>query len=179
MFDRIQLLQRLRKIWFGFAVVTPKMVVDTIKVFYNFITGRAACLALLAFTLAMLSFTSFEANTTYRLDKPHQSYSRSYRLSQPSAISKRKVSEKGSRFSDAKADKLVVASATWCQPCKRLYPVIERLADAGYDAKVVYDYDGPGDVTAYPTLLFFLDGKLVDRLVGVQTEAEIKRRLTK
>lgn len=166
MLDYLKLLRTLRRIWFRVAVVTPAMVVDSIKAIYTFVTGRAPCIVL----ILTLITASAPAATVYRLARPKTASS--YHLS-AKAPSKTKLS------TATKADKLIVASATWCQPCKRLYPIIEKLAREGYNAKVVYDYKGPGNVRAYPTLLFFKNGKLVDTLVGVQTEAEIKRRLTK
>lgn len=171
MFDKLKLLRGLHKIWFGFTVVTPQMVVDTIKLFYTFITGKAPCLCLI---MLLLFSARLNAKTSprYRLSKP--SVTRTYRLAPvPRPLKTRQPAKL------SKATSLVVVSATWCQPCKRLYPVIERLAASGYNAKVVYEVPENANVSAYPTLLFYRDGKLVDTLVGVQSEAEIKRRLSK
>lgn len=171
MFDKLKLLRGLRKIWFGFTVVTPQMVVDTCKLFYTFITGRAPCLCLLVLSLCCVSANA-GTSPRYRLSKPR--VTKTYRLApQP------RVQAKAKQSTATKATSLVVVSATWCQPCKRLYPVIERLAASGYNAKVVYEVPENANVSAYPTLLFYRDGKLVETLVGVQTEAAIKRRLTK
>jgi thioredoxin 1 len=192
MFDKLKLLRGLRKIWFGVSVVTPKMVVDTIKLFYTFITGKVPCLFMVA--VGLLVVAPCDAAPRYRLTKPR--VVKSYRLSRPTvasqptrstngsattsrhADSNRKLSEKRTTFSD-KADSLIVVSATWCQPCKRLYPVIAELSKEGYEAKVVYEVPENANVSAYPTLLFYRGGKIVDTLVGVQTKAEIKRRLAK
>ena len=64
--------------------------------------------------------------------------------------------------------------APWCGPCKMVAPIIEELA-AEYEGKVLIgkcDVDENGDVAAefgirnIPTVLFFKDGKLVDKQVG-------------
>lgn len=64
--------------------------------------------------------------------------------------------------------------APWCGPCKVVGPIIDELATE-YDGKVVVgkcDVDESGEVAAeygirnIPTVLFFKDGKLVDKQVG-------------
>lgn len=64
--------------------------------------------------------------------------------------------------------------APWCGPCKVVGPIIDELA-IEYDGKVVIgkcDVDESGEVAAeygirnIPTVLFFKDGKLVDKQVG-------------
>ena len=64
--------------------------------------------------------------------------------------------------------------APWCGPCKVVGPIIDELATE-YDGKVVIgkcDVDESGEVAAeygirnIPTVLFFKDGKLVDKQVG-------------
>lgn len=67
--------------------------------------------------------------------------------------------------------------ATWCGPCRVVAPIVEELAQT-YDGRVLigkYDVDEGGDMAVefgvrnIPTLLFFKDGKLVDRHVGTTT----------
>ena len=64
--------------------------------------------------------------------------------------------------------------APWCGPCKMVGPIIEELA-AEYEGRVLIgkcDVDENDDVAAefgirnIPTVLFFKDGKLVDKQVG-------------
>ncbi len=64
--------------------------------------------------------------------------------------------------------------APWCGPCKMVGPIIEELA-AEYEGKALIgkcDVDENDDVAAefgirnIPTVLFFKDGKLVDKQVG-------------
>ena len=65
--------------------------------------------------------------------------------------------------------------ATWCGPCRMLGPVIEDLARK-YEGKVVVgkvDIDEQPDlavrygVATIPTVIFFENGKEIDRKVGV------------
>jgi thioredoxin 1 len=64
--------------------------------------------------------------------------------------------------------------ATWCGPCRAVAPVIEELA-AEYDGKIVFgkvDVDNNSAITVQygirniPTVLFFKDGVLIDKIVG-------------
>ena len=75
--------------------------------------------------------------------------------------------------------------ADWCEPCKMIAPVIEELAvDLQGHVKVgKLDIDNnPRIVTQYgirsiPTLLIFMDGKVVNRVVGVVPKKEIVDKL--
>ncbi len=69
--------------------------------------------------------------------------------------------------------------ADWCGPCKMLGPAIDSLADAyagkALVAKINVD-EAPSvaqqfGVMTIPTVIFFKDGKEVDRKVGVQPQA--------
>jgi len=64
--------------------------------------------------------------------------------------------------------------AEWCGPCRMVSPIIDELATE-YEGKVTIgkmDVDNNNDVVAQfgirniPTILFFKDGKLVDKQVG-------------
>lgn len=64
--------------------------------------------------------------------------------------------------------------APWCGPCKMVASIIEELA-AEYEGKVIIgkcDVDENSDMPAefgirnIPTVLFFKEGKLVDKQVG-------------
>ena len=173
---------RLRRIWRNAKVVTPKMVVDSMKALYTFITGKvASCLVLAIF----MSAPTVAAE--YNLIRPKTSgrYSLAPKVfSQPVETPRSKTSSKPlasrRRLSEAeRPNKVIVVSATWCQPCKRMYPIIEQLKADGYDAEVVYDYDGPATITAYPTILFMRDDKVIYKNVGVTSDRVLRFNLVK
>lgn len=75
--------------------------------------------------------------------------------------------------------------ATWCGPCRALAPVIEELANE-YEGKAVVGKCNVDDcedlpmnfgIRSIPTLLFFKNGQLVDRLVGAASKAVIAQKL--
>jgi thioredoxin 2 len=80
---------------------------------------------------------------------------------------------------------LVDCWADWCGPCHMLAPTIDALARdyAGNVLVAKLDVDANPvtaakfDVRSIPTLLLFQDGRLVDRLVGVQPRGAIDARL--
>ncbi len=85
-----------------------------------------------------------------------------------------------------KEDKVVVDFwATWCGPCKILSPAVEEVAlemkDKAKFAKVNVDDNldlaQRFGVMSIPTLIFFRDGKQVDRTVGVVSKEEIEKRI--
>lgn len=65
--------------------------------------------------------------------------------------------------------------AEWCGPCQMLGPVIESLAEK-YEGRAVVGKVNTDEeqelamgfgITGIPTVIFFKDGKEIDRLVGV------------
>jgi thioredoxin 1 len=75
--------------------------------------------------------------------------------------------------------------AEWCGPCKMIAPVLEELATE-LDGQLTIgklDVDhNPDTAMAYgvmsiPTLLLFKEGRPVDRIVGFQPKAQLKKRL--
>lgn len=80
---------------------------------------------------------------------------------------------------------LVDCWAPWWPPCVQLGPTIDELASE-YDGKAVIgklNVDDAGEVaqqykvSGIPALLFFKDGKEVDRLVGGQSKSAIAAKL--
>ena len=76
--------------------------------------------------------------------------------------------------------------ATWCGPCRILSPTVDEVAKE-MEGKVVAkcNVDDCEDIAIQygirniPTLLFFKDGQLADRTVGVIPKQEIIERLGK
>ena len=71
--------------------------------------------------------------------------------------------------------------ATWCGPCKMQSPILDQFAQA-HDGEVSVckvDVDAEPQLAArygimsIPTLLYFQDGKLVNKTVGLQTLPQI------
>jgi thioredoxin len=75
--------------------------------------------------------------------------------------------------------------ATWCGPCKRLSPLLDKLAGPLADkikfVKINVD-EAPQlsrrfDIQAIPALIFFKQGKVVDQLMGLPSKDALKTRL--
>jgi len=71
--------------------------------------------------------------------------------------------------------------ATWCGPCRMLSPVIDEIASE-YEGKAVIakcNVDDAEDIATemgirnIPTLLFFKNGEMVNRMVGLQSKENI------
>ena len=77
--------------------------------------------------------------------------------------------------------------ADWCEPCKQLMPLLEKLADeyagAFLLAKINADEQqgiaGQLGVRSLPTVMLFKDGQPVDGFTGAQPETTIRELLQK
>ena len=74
--------------------------------------------------------------------------------------------------------------ATWCGPCRMVAPIISELAEK-YDGKVVVgkcDVEENEDLAAefgirnIPTILFFNNGEVVDKLIGAQAKPKFEEK---
>ncbi|XP_078253017.1 uncharacterized protein LOC144592346 [Rhinoraja longicauda] len=72
-------------------------------------------------------------------------------------------------------NKLVIVdfSATWCNPCKRIAPIFEVFSNNYTDAFFYKVDEGEAAelceayaISAFPTFIFFKDGKQVTTIVG-------------
>src|SRR6476646_6748411 len=75
--------------------------------------------------------------------------------------------------------------ASWCPPCRALAPTIEAIAeqfDGRADvAKLDIDQNpetaAARGITSIPTVLIFRDGRVVDRIAGLQPRARYEQAL--
>lgn len=84
-------------------------------------------------------------------------------------------------------DKPVVVDfwAEWCGPCRMIAPVVEELAKE-YEGEVAIgkmnvdeNTDTPDEygIRSIPTLLFFKNGQLVDKMVGAAQKAVLEEKV--
>jgi thioredoxin 1 len=75
--------------------------------------------------------------------------------------------------------------APWCMPCRMVAPSLEEIAKE-YAGKVIVakvntddhaKWAGQYGVQGIPTMLFVVNGQVVDRMVGAAPAATIKQRL--
>lgn len=75
--------------------------------------------------------------------------------------------------------------APWCGPCRMVSPIVDRLSEK-YTGKVAFgkmNSDDNGEkagvlgIMSIPTLLFYRQGKLVDRIVGAYPEDVIDEHI--
>ena len=81
---------------------------------------------------------------------------------------------------------LVDVTADWCAPCKAIKPVLRQMnADTAgltvvaVDADTDPDFVTMFDVMSFPTLLFFIEGRLVKRLVGARGLAALREEVAR
>lgn len=74
--------------------------------------------------------------------------------------------------------------ATWCGPCRMVAPIISELAEK-YDGKLVVgkcDVEESEELAAefgirnIPTILFFKNGEIVDKLVGAAGKQKFEEK---
>lgn len=74
--------------------------------------------------------------------------------------------------------------ATWCGPCRMIGPIIKQLAEK-YDGRITVgkcDVDDNEDLAAefgirsVPTILFFKNGEIVDKIVGAASRQKFEEK---
>ncbi|MCF0189988.1 MAG: thioredoxin [Marinilabiliaceae bacterium] len=86
---------------------------------------------------------------------------------------------------DAKGIVMVDFWAVWCGPCRALAPYVEQIAKeyegkakvCKCDTEVASDLSASLGIMAIPTLLFFKDGELKERLTGLVQKSKIAQVL--
>ncbi|OGS42677.1 MAG: thioredoxin [Euryarchaeota archaeon RBG_16_62_10] len=77
--------------------------------------------------------------------------------------------------------------APWCGPCRMIAPTIEAMAK-DHKGKVVYAKLNTDDnigvagkyrIMSIPTLLFFKDGQLVDKMIGAAPRVMLEQQIRK
>ena len=75
--------------------------------------------------------------------------------------------------------------ATWCGPCRMVAPIIEEMAKK-YEGKVVIgkcdvedneDLTGEFGIRNIPTILFFKNGEVVDKIIGAQPKEKFEEKI--
>ena len=76
--------------------------------------------------------------------------------------------------------------AAWCGPCRMLGPIIEELASERTDitfGKLDVDKNrmvpSKYGIMSIPTLLYFKDGKLVDKTLGALPKRSLEERISR
>lgn len=78
---------------------------------------------------------------------------------------------------------LVIFLAEWCGPCKMLTPFLKEIYQEKNIEIYTVDVDknpetiGKFNIKSVPTLIFFVDGKFVDQMVGYKDKDEILEKI--
>ncbi|KKQ93935.1 MAG: Thioredoxin [candidate division CPR2 bacterium GW2011_GWC1_39_9] len=74
--------------------------------------------------------------------------------------------------------------APWCGPCQAMSPILNKVAQDVKEIKFVKvnvdenpEASNSFGVMSIPTLLIFKDGKVVDQMIGLQSEDSLKSKL--
>lgn len=86
-----------------------------------------------------------------------------------------------------KEDKLFVVDfyASWCGPCKVIGPILEELATDFKDRAIIKkvnvdeqrELSGEYEIRSIPTILFFKNGEMVEKLVGAANKPQLEEMI--
>jgi len=81
-------------------------------------------------------------------------------------------------------NKILKFKALWCEPCKKLQPVLDNIKNEYQDWSVIsIDIDkdielrSRYNIKSVPTLVFLQDGKEVDRVVGLVKTQQLRNKI--
>ena len=88
-----------------------------------------------------------------------------------------------------KGEKLTMVDfyTTWCGPCKLMAPDVQKLKKTNaemvnvlqIDAEAQLEIAGKYNISAYPTLMFFKKGQVIQTLVGARNYSELLEEVKK
>lgn len=85
---------------------------------------------------------------------------------------------------DEKGLVVVDYNAVWCSPCRMMKPIFDELSGEYNDVKIVgVDVDENPNLASsqgirnIPTILFFKNGIVVDRMVGAYPKINLKEKI--
>lgn len=70
--------------------------------------------------------------------------------------------------------------STWCPPCKALAPILEEITEtpiAKVNTEELTDLAGRHKISAVPTLLFFKNGQVVGKMLGLQKREALVQKI--
>ena len=89
-------------------------------------------------------------------------------------------------FLKAKEDGIVMFSAPWCNACKAVSPLVEKVSEnysdfnfAKVDVSVSPAIASRMGVMSLPNILIFKKGKVVDQIIGTTTEKSLESKIKK
>ena len=70
-------------------------------------------------------------------------------------------------------------TADWCQPCKKVKPVVEAMKKEGFEFQMIdADYEQSlverFKVSSIPTFILLEDGRELSRVTGAKTKTELE-----
>lgn len=100
-----------------------------------------------------------------------------------------KITSENFKTDILESDKLAVVDfyADWCGPCQMMAPIVEKLAEE-YEGSVVIgklNVDEESDISrqyrvmSIPTIIFFKNGEVQDKIVGGISAEELKEKIEK
>ena len=75
--------------------------------------------------------------------------------------------------------------ATWCSPCQRVHPILEALSEellgkakiCKLDVDAEYELADDFGIMSIPTIVSFIDGKVSQSMIGVQSKETLRKML--